>query len=50
MTDHPAIRVYLVDDQRMVGEAVRRLLSEEPNLVYDYCQDPEQAVAGAEAF
>ena len=45
-----AIRVLLVDDQRMVGEAVRRILATEPNLVYQYCKSPEEAVATAEQF
>jgi sigma-B regulation protein RsbU (phosphoserine phosphatase) len=45
-----AIRVLLVDDQRMVGEAVRRILANEPNLIYLYCQSPEEAVATAEKF
>lgn len=45
-----AIRVLLVDDQRMVGEAVRRMLLDEPGLVFEYCQKPEDAVATAERF
>jgi sigma-B regulation protein RsbU (phosphoserine phosphatase) len=45
-----AIRVLLIDDQRMVGEAVRRMLVGEPNLVFEYCQKPEDAVATAERF
>ncbi len=48
--DEPAIRVLLVDDQRMVGEAVRRMLADETHWVFEYCADPEQAVAVAEAF
>ena len=40
-----AIRVLLVDDQRMVGEAVRRMVATEADLSYDYCQKPEEAVA-----
>ncbi|MDG2277559.1 MAG: response regulator, partial [Pseudomonadales bacterium] len=45
-----AIRVLLVDDQRMVGEAVRRMLADEPNLTYEYCRDSELAVGAAEKF
>ena len=45
-----AIRVLLIDDQRMVGEAVRRMLLDEPGLVFEYCQKPEDAVATAERF
>ncbi|MSQ66654.1 MAG: response regulator [Gammaproteobacteria bacterium] len=45
-----AIRVLLIDDQRMVGEAVRRMVVGEPNLVFEYCQNPADAVAVAERF
>ena len=44
------VRVLLVDDQRMVGEAVRRMLADEPSWVYEYCQHPQEAVATAETF
>ena len=44
------IRVLLIDDQRMVGEAVRRMVAGQPNLVYEYCQNPEDAIATAERF
>ncbi|HXA25952.1 MAG TPA: diguanylate cyclase [Acetobacteraceae bacterium] len=39
--------VLLVDDQIMVGEAVRRALSDEPNIVFHYCARPAEAVAVA---
>jgi two-component system chemotaxis family response regulator WspR len=39
------IRVLLVDDQLMVGEAVRRALLNEPNLEFRYCASPAQAIA-----
>jgi two-component system chemotaxis family response regulator WspR len=39
--------VLLVDDQAMVGEAVRRALSGEPNIVFHYCAQPAEAVAAA---
>ena len=39
------VRVLLVDDQRMVGEAVRRMLADEDWLEYSYCQKPEEAIA-----
>ncbi len=45
-----AIRVLLIDDQRMVGEAVRRMVVNEPNLVFEFCQKPEEAIATAERF
>lgn len=44
------VRVLLVDDQRMVGEAVRRMLMNEPDLDFEFCQDPHQALARAESF
>jgi two-component system, chemotaxis family, response regulator WspR len=37
--------VLLVDDQIMVGEAVRRALSDKPNIVFHYCARPAEAVA-----
>lgn len=45
-----ALRVLLIDDQRMVGEAVRRMLANEPDIEYAFCQDPMAAVATAEQF
>jgi signal transduction histidine kinase len=57
MTDHcvPAIEtsapiplhsttVLLVDDQAMVGEAVRRLLADQPEIALHYCADPAAAI------
>lgn len=40
----PAIVVLLVDDQRMIGEVVRRMLLDQPDLAFHYCGDPLQAV------
>src|SRR5438046_10026204 len=40
--------VLLVDDQVMVGEAVRRALAGEPNMDFHYCSDPVEAVSVAE--
>jgi two-component system chemotaxis family response regulator WspR len=42
-----AIRVLLVDDQLMIGEAVRRALVKEPSVEFRYCGDSTQAVATA---
>ncbi len=40
---HP-VTVLLVDDQVIIGEAVRRMLSEEVDILFHYCQDPTQAI------
>jgi two-component system chemotaxis family response regulator WspR len=45
--DDYAMMVLLVDDQIMVGEAVRRLLAGQPNMDFHYCSDPTRAVAVA---
>jgi sigma-B regulation protein RsbU (phosphoserine phosphatase) len=42
--------VFLVDDQAMIGEAVRRMLATERDLDYHYCQDPTEAVERAAAI
>jgi two-component system chemotaxis family response regulator WspR len=39
--------VLLVDDQAMIGEAVRRGLAHEDNIDFHFCADPHQAVAQA---
>ncbi|MES2178661.1 MAG: hybrid sensor histidine kinase/response regulator [Gemmatimonadota bacterium] len=36
--------VLLIDDQPFVGEAVRRLLADQPDLAFHYCADPLLAV------
>ena len=43
----PAIKVLLVDDQRMIVEVVRRLLADEPDIAFYFCTDPNEAVARA---
>src|ERR1700722_3074029 len=47
--DDLRIMVLLVDDQAMIGEAVRRALAVDPNIGFHYCSDPEQAVRAADA-
>jgi diguanylate cyclase (GGDEF)-like protein len=37
--------VLLVDDQAMIGEAVRRQLSDQPDLSFHYCSDPAEAIS-----
>lgn len=39
--------VLLVDDQAMIGEAVRRGLAHEENIDFHFCADPHQAVEQA---
>jgi len=38
------IMVLLVDDQAMIGEAVRRQLSNQPNIDFHYCFNPAEAL------
>jgi two-component system chemotaxis family response regulator WspR len=45
--DENAAMVLLVDDQAMIGEAVRRGLSNEENIDFHFCADPHQAIAHA---
>ncbi|MCY1397330.1 Chemotaxis response regulator protein-glutamate methylesterase [compost metagenome] len=42
-----AAMVLLVDDQAMIGEAVRRGLAQEENIDFHFCADPHQAIAQA---
>ncbi|MDB5980639.1 MAG: diguanylate cyclase response regulator [Pseudomonas sp.] len=46
-TDENSAMVLLVDDQAMIGEAVRRGLANEDNIDFHFCADPHQAVAQA---
>ena len=38
------VKVLLIDDQAIVAEAVRRMLAEEKDIQFVYCQDPSQAM------
>ncbi|HTJ44130.1 MAG TPA: adenylate/guanylate cyclase domain-containing protein [Kofleriaceae bacterium] len=42
-------RILLIDDQAIVGAAVRQMLHGEDDLELRFCQDPEQAIAMAVA-
>ncbi len=42
--EHPIV-VLLVDDQAIVGEAVRRMLLGEKDIVFHFCSDPSKAIA-----
>ncbi len=39
------IKVLLVDDQLMIGEAIRRALADQPNVDFHYCAAPHEAIA-----
>jgi two-component system, chemotaxis family, response regulator WspR len=39
--------VLLVDDQPMIGEAVRRALASQPDIIFHYCDDPATALSVA---
>src|SRR5215472_3014822 len=49
LTEHN-IKVLLIDDQRIVGETIRRMLLDIPGLEFRFCSDPTKALADAEAF
>lgn len=38
------VMVLLVDDQFMIGEAIRRVLAEQPDMDFHYCSDPVEAL------
>jgi len=42
--------VLLVDDQAMIGEAVRRLLAGQADIAYEFCRQSTAALAAAESF
>jgi sigma-B regulation protein RsbU (phosphoserine phosphatase) len=44
-----AVAVLLVDDQAIVGEAVRHMLAGEPDIQFHFCQDPTRAIEAANA-
>src|SRR5918996_1197673 len=46
VTEH-GITVLLVDDQAMIGEAVRRMLSGEKDISFHFCNDPTKALETA---
>lgn len=45
--DENSAMVLLVDDQAMIGEAVRRGLANEEHIDFHFCADPHQAIAQA---
>ncbi|WP_020472119.1 fused response regulator/phosphatase [Zavarzinella formosa] len=46
---HPTV-VLLVDDQAIVGESIRFMLAELPNLEFHHCMDPAKAIPMANAI
>jgi sigma-B regulation protein RsbU (phosphoserine phosphatase) len=46
LTEHK-VTVLLIDDQPMIGEAVRRMLAGEPDIVFHYCRDASKALEEA---
>jgi adenylate cyclase len=44
------ITVLLIDDQAMIGEAVRRMLVTEEDIIFHFCSDPTQAIKIASAI
>jgi len=44
------IKVLLIDDQPMIGEAVRRMLATEKDILFSYCANAEQAIPTAITF
>ena len=46
LTEHK-VTVLLIDDQPIIGEAVRRMLAGEDDIVFHYCKDPNKAVEEA---
>lgn len=43
-------RVLLVDDQPIIGEAVRRMVAGHADFEFEYCRDPLKAIERATAF
>ena len=43
LTAH-AVTVLLIDDQKIIGEAVRRMLVDEPDINFHFLDDPTQAL------
>jgi len=46
--DEYAVMVLLVDDQAMVGEAIRRMLANQSDIAFHYCANPNEALKIAE--
>ncbi len=44
------IKVLLIDDQTIVGVAVKRMLEPETDIVFEFCQNPSQAIPTAAEY
>ena len=44
-----AVIVLLIDDQKIVGESIRRMLAPETDIQFHFCQNPSQAIDMANA-
>lgn len=49
LTEHN-MKVLLIDDQRIVGETIRRMLADIPGLEFKFCSDPAVAIQQADEF
>ena len=38
------ITILLVDDQRIIAEAVRRMVADQSDIIFHYCSDPNNAL------
>ncbi len=47
LTQHK-VTVLLIDDQPMIGEAVRRMLAGEPDIIFNYCREAGKALDEAD--
>lgn len=44
------VKVLLVDDQALIGEAVRRLVATDPSIDFRFCSEGSKAIAAAHEF
>ncbi|ELS32724.1 MULTISPECIES: diguanylate cyclase [Pseudanabaena] len=47
LPNEPLITVLLIDDQAIIGEAVRRMLLTESDIIFHFCSDPSVAIQKA---
>lgn len=44
------VRVLLIDDQELIGESLRYMLKDQPDIDFHFCQDPSRAITEAIEF